>query len=118
MGRRVVSSIILFGVSANADLTRLQSSLISPETMAKTFLITGATGKQGRAVVDALLAASQDAKILALTRNIQSQSANALLLKEPNQIKLLEGDLKDCAAIFAKAACTIHGVFCVSIPEV
>ncbi|KAH7413180.1 hypothetical protein BKA64DRAFT_347280 [Cadophora sp. MPI-SDFR-AT-0126] len=86
--------------------------------MAKTFLVTGATGKQGSAVIDALLAASQDAKILALTRNIQSQSANALLLKGPDQIKLLEGDLKDCAAIFTKAACTIHGVFCVSIPEV
>ncbi|KAK0122157.1 hypothetical protein ONS95_010418 [Cadophora gregata] len=85
--------------------------------MAKTFLITGATGKQGGAVIDALLAASQNATILALTRNVQSKSSKALFLKAPDRIKLLEGDLQDCTAIFANAACIIHGVFCVSIPD-
>ncbi|KAG4434357.1 hypothetical protein IFR05_010168 [Cadophora sp. M221] len=86
--------------------------------MSSTFLVTGATGKQGGAVIDALLAASQDATILALTRNAQSQSAKSLILKAPEQIKLLEGDLKDCPAIFAKAGCSISGVFCVSIPQI
>ncbi|KAL5325934.1 hypothetical protein ACEPPN_007069 [Leptodophora sp. 'Broadleaf-Isolate-01'] len=86
--------------------------------MTVTYLITGATGKQGGAVIDALLAASQDATILALTRNAQSKSAKSLILKAPEQIKLLEGDLKDCPAIFAKAGCSISGVFCVSIPDI
>jgi len=53
-----------------------------------------------------------------LTRKAQSQPANALILKAPDRIKLLKGDLKDCMAIFAKAACTIHGVFCVPIPDI
>ncbi|KAH7370610.1 hypothetical protein BKA65DRAFT_602859 [Rhexocercosporidium sp. MPI-PUGE-AT-0058] len=86
--------------------------------MSSTFLVTGATGKQGGAVIDALLAASQDATIIALTRNAQSQSAKSLILKAPEQIKLLEGNLKDCPAIFAKAGCAISGVFCVSNPEI
>ncbi|PBP27988.1 NAD(P)-binding protein [Diplocarpon rosae] len=84
--------------------------------MAKHFLVTGATGKQGGAVIDALLSSSQNATIFALTRNTQSKSAQALALKAPDQVKLLPGDLKECSAIFSSVAVPIDGVFCVSIP--
>ncbi|KZF25439.1 NAD(P)-binding protein [Xylona heveae TC161] len=73
--------------------------------MSKVLLITGATGKQGGAVVDALLS-SPDAKdftILAVTRNASSSGAQALANRSPN-IKLVEGDLNDPEAIFKAAA--------------
>ncbi len=83
----------------------------------KTLLITGATGKQGGAVIDALLA-SPTAKfypILALTRNPSSASATALARKSQT-IKLIEGDLNDCPAIFRAANTPIWGVFSVQLP--
>ena len=56
--------------------------------MSRTILVTGATGKQGGAVVNALLAANADFQILALTRDAQSASAQRLAKKSPN-IKLV-----------------------------
>ncbi|KAI0392933.1 hypothetical protein F5Y17DRAFT_459378 [Xylariaceae sp. FL0594] len=73
----------------------------------KNFLITGATGRQGGAVVDALLkqhAEKRDPiRIIAVTRNIWSAPANALWQRSPDTIKLIEGDLDDVPAIFAAA---------------
>ena len=77
-----------------------------------SILVTGATGKQGRAVLDALLETqpSPPTKIFALTRNASSGSAQALAAK-PN-VSLVEGDLDDPAAIFARTG-TVQAVFSV-----
>jgi uncharacterized protein YbjT (DUF2867 family) len=80
--------------------------------MSKVVLITGATGKQGGSVIDALLSASTDYTILALTRNTDSASAKALTAKSPS-IKLVAGNLDDPTAIFTTAAMPIWGVFSV-----
>src|SRR6187402_3575242 len=86
--------------------------------MGTTVLITGATGKQGGAVIESLLSApdNSDISILALTRNVESAAAKALLAKAPGQIKLIKGDLNDCEAIFKSASVPVQRVFCVSIP--
>ncbi|KAL7622411.1 hypothetical protein AAE478_007916 [Parahypoxylon ruwenzoriense] len=84
--------------------------------MSRALLITGATGKQGGAVVNALLKANADFEILALTRDSQSASAQRLLKKSP-KIKLVTGNLDASESIFKKAkevtATPIWGVFSV-----
>ncbi|CAD0110713.1 unnamed protein product [Aureobasidium uvarum] len=86
--------------------------------MSKALLITGATGKQGGATIDALISSpshSSDFTILAVTRNPSSASAQALQKKSPS-IKLVTGDLKDVPGIFNAAEAIqkpIHGVFSV-----
>jgi uncharacterized protein YbjT (DUF2867 family) len=88
--------------------------------MAKVVLITGATGKQGGAVINSLLA-SPEAKnitILAVTRNPESESAKKLADKG---CKLVVGDMDDIPAIFeaAKKVCSepVWGVFSVQLPH-
>ena len=80
--------------------------------MSRVVLVTGATGKQGSAVVEALLASPVDFQILALTRNPSSKAAQAIAAKS-NIITLLIGDLDDPATIFTDAAVSIWGVFSV-----
>jgi uncharacterized protein YbjT (DUF2867 family) len=77
-------------------------------------LVVGATGKQGGAVIDALLAKSHifDFQILALTRNPDSPRAKSLALN-PN-VSIVQGDPADPSAIFAQA-CPIDTVFCVTV---
>ncbi|KAF3054966.1 NmrA-like family domain-containing protein 1 [Daldinia childiae] len=70
--------------------------------MSRAVLITGATGKQGGAVVSALLKANADFEILALTRDAQSASAQRLAQKSP-KIKLVTGDMDTPENIFSKA---------------
>ena len=72
--------------------------------MSKTLLITGATGKQGGAVISALhdLPESNQFTILALTRSPTSASAQSLCKKYPG-VKCIAGDLNDCPAIFESA---------------
>lgn len=86
--------------------------------MSKTLLITGATGKQGGSVIDALLAQEADFEILALTRDANSGGAQKLVKKSP-QIKIVEGTLDEPDAIFrnAKNVSTqpIWGVFSVQV---
>lgn len=89
--------------------------------MSKALLITGATGKQGGAVVDAILAhaSSSDFTILAVTRDTNSGSAQKLLSKS-EKIKLVKGNLDDVPALFraAEAAASgksIWGVYSVQI---
>ncbi|KAI1331396.1 hypothetical protein F5Y16DRAFT_359840 [Xylariaceae sp. FL0255] len=67
-------------------------------------LVTGATGKQGSAVIDVLLdQQKQDTSpILALTRNPSSPGAEKLAAKSP-RIKLVQGDLNDVECIFKEA---------------
>lgn len=75
--------------------------------MAKTILVTGATGKQGGAVIDALLDLDKTGSqftILALTRNALSPAATRLLTKAPNSnLRLVQGNLDDVPALFEAA---------------
>ena len=83
--------------------------------MSKALLITGATGKQGGATIDALISSpshTTDYTILAVTRNPSSASAQALQTKSPS-IKLVAGDFNDVPAIFAAA----EAVQLVGMPE-
>lgn len=86
----------------------------------RALLITGATGKQGGSVVNALLKANTPFEILAVTRNAQSASAQRLLQKSPN-IKLVTGDFNAIDDMFrqAKAATSspIWGVFSVQVRD-
>jgi uncharacterized protein YbjT (DUF2867 family) len=67
----------------------------------KAILVTGATGKQGGAVVDYLLESGRkDIVILALTRN--SQSASSKKLGEKG-VKVVQGDLNDVPSVFVQA---------------
>ncbi|CAL5871855.1 uncharacterized protein PFLUO_LOCUS6109 [Penicillium psychrofluorescens] len=65
-------------------------------------LVTGATGKQGGALINALLEHDAPFEILAVTRNTQSGSAQRLAQKS-SKVKLVEGNMDDPAAIFARA---------------
>jgi len=84
---------------------------------ARTVLVTGATGKQGKGVVDALspAAAQGSFKILALTRSPDSGTAQKLA-QRPG-VELIQGDFNDTNAIFEKAGGKgkVWGVFCVSL---
>ncbi|BCS03103.1 uncharacterized protein AKAW2_61367S [Aspergillus luchuensis] len=65
-------------------------------------LITGATGKQGGALIRNLLLRKAPLEILAVTRNTSSASAQKLASLSSN-IKLVEGDLDNPGAIFRNA---------------
>jgi NAD(P)-dependent dehydrogenase (short-subunit alcohol dehydrogenase family) len=86
--------------------------------MARALLVTGATGKQGGSLINALLEANADFEILALTRNANSASAQKLKAKSPN-IKLVTGDLDAIDSVFEKAKqaskLPIWGVFSVQV---
>ena len=88
--------------------------------MSRALLITGATGKQGSAVINALLAKdSFDFLVLAATRNKESPSAKKLAAKSSN-IKLIEGDLDSIPALFqaakqAAGSVPIWGVYSVQL---
>lgn len=85
----------------------------------KAVLVLGATGKQGKKVIDTILASDSKANfvILALTRNPDSASAKALAAKSTT-IKLVKGNLDDAPAVFkaaldASAGAPLWGVFSV-----
>ena len=66
---------------------------------ARTILVTGATGKQGQAFIEATLStgAASNLRILALTRSIKS--ARSRSLDDVERVKLVEGDLDDPKSI-------------------
>lgn len=82
----------------------------------KRILITGATGKQGGALLCALLNSppSPPFHLVALTRNPSSPKAEALARKV--NVSVLQGDLNDCEAIFKSSPEPFHGVFSVQVP--
>ncbi|ORY68558.1 uncharacterized protein BCR38DRAFT_334802 [Pseudomassariella vexata] len=87
--------------------------------MSRAILVTGATGKQGGAVVDALLALpNADFTILAVTRNPQSTDAKRLASRS-SFIKLVGGNLNDTPALFEEAhqvsAHPIWGVYSLQV---
>jgi uncharacterized protein YbjT (DUF2867 family) len=75
-------------------------------------LITGATGHQGMATIEALLQNPSNpySEILAVTRNTQSPQAQAVAAKS-HSITLVKGDLDSCTAIFASCTGPIYAVF-------
>ncbi|RAL14490.1 NmrA-like family protein [Aspergillus homomorphus CBS 101889] len=87
--------------------------------MPLALLITGATGNQGSAVINALLAQELDVEILAVTRNPHSSASRRLTAKS-SKIKLVLGNLDHPAQIFERAkqiaTLPISGVFSVQNP--
>lgn len=75
-----------------------------------TVLVTGATGKQGGAVVDPLLNRGHD--VTAYVRS--SESVPALALSNAG-VRLVVGDLADAEAL-ARAAKGVDAVFGLSVP--
>ncbi|MCJ1454951.1 hypothetical protein MMC28_005304 [Mycoblastus sanguinarius] len=73
-------------------------------TSTKSILVLGATGKQGKSLINTILASLEEDSftILALTRNPESASAKALAEKS-STIKLVKGNLDDCPAVFKAA---------------
>ncbi|RSL47185.1 hypothetical protein BHE90_016885 [Fusarium euwallaceae] len=72
--------------------------------MSRAILVTGATGNQGGAVIDALLSRKpSDFLLLAVTRNAKSPSAQRLAAKSPSSIRLVEGDLDSTTRLFESA---------------
>ncbi|KAI0912946.1 hypothetical protein F4823DRAFT_632492 [Ustulina deusta] len=71
--------------------------------MAKVILVTGATGKQGGAVIEALLGQKAEAfTILAVTRDVSRSAAKRLSSRYPS-IKLVQGDLDEVPGLFREA---------------
>lgn len=85
-------------------------------TPIRNLLVTGATGKQGGALISALLksSASPPFNIFALTRNAKSSRAQNLASQA--NVNIVEGDLDDVPSIFEKLPPSIHGVFSVQTP--
>ncbi|KAF1813294.1 NmrA family protein [Eremomyces bilateralis CBS 781.70] len=85
----------------------------------KYLLVTGATGKQGGALVRALLAhpsfPTSPFHILCLTRTPSSPAAQSLLALS-DRISLHPGDFSDCPSIFTTAPGPIWGVFSLQTP--
>ena len=81
----------------------------------RRILITGATGKQGGEVINALLRSPSTTpfQLVALTRKADSSKAKALAAR-PN-VSILQGDLNECDAIFRNQP-PFHGVFSVQLP--
>ncbi|MCJ1360180.1 MAG: hypothetical protein MMC33_010183 [Icmadophila ericetorum] len=84
--------------------------------MSKALLVTGATGKQGKNVVDQLLKSPEASQftIYALTRDTTSPSAQSLT-KKYKGINLVQGNLDNCPAIFKSIPTQIWGVFSVQV---
>lgn len=94
------------------------SQLLVHSSNMTAVLITGATGKQGGALIRSLVLRKSPLEILAVTRNPSSASAQKLAKLSPN-IKLVEGDLGNPAVIFQNAhrltKLPIWGVYSVQV---
>jgi uncharacterized protein YbjT (DUF2867 family) len=82
-----------------------------PVPSSRKILVTGATGKQGGAVIEALTASEAPFQILALTRDASRAKS---LASKPN-VTVVQGDISNPASIF-EAHNPIYGVFCVTFP--
>jgi uncharacterized protein YbjT (DUF2867 family) len=81
-------------------------------------LVVGATGKQGGAVVQAILnLRSTRLQILALTRNAKSETAQSLVKSSPGYIELIQGDVTEPGPIFeSQPEASIRSMFVVTSP--
>jgi uncharacterized protein YbjT (DUF2867 family) len=77
--------------------------------MSKAILVTGATGQQGGATVDALLASASGWKVIALSRKPEAPAARALVARG---VQVLRGDMTDRASL-REAMRGVHGVYSV-----
>jgi uncharacterized protein YbjT (DUF2867 family) len=84
----------------------------------RKILVVGATGKQGGAVVNALLKSpsASSIKIFAPTRDPDSPSAKRLAAKSTN-IKPIKGQIEDVQAIFKEIGEPVDAMFAVTIPS-
>lgn len=82
--------------------------------MTGDILIVGATGKQGRSVIDTFHTHTPATRILALTRSASSPKSQALQAAYPGII-LVEGDTRNPGPIF-EANPDISSVFLVTVP--
>ena len=91
------------------------SSLEATASSLRKILVSGATGKQGGAVLTALLGArsssSTPSTILALTRNPSSPKAQELAKKDG--VEVVKGDLTDSASL-EKALAGVDTAFLVT----
>ena len=87
--------------------------------MTKAILIFGATGKQGGAVLRALLAhpsfSLTSYTIMAATRNVDSPNSQRLSALSP-AIKLVKGDINDAAGTFKALSTKPWGVYTMTMP--
>lgn len=81
----------------------------------KNILVTGATGKQGGALIKALLANNSPAQyhIYALSRDINSSKSKSLAA-QPN-VTVIQGNWDDFNSIFSQLPKPLHGVFSVQL---
>jgi uncharacterized protein YbjT (DUF2867 family) len=78
----------------------------------RTILVTGATGRQGGATVDALLGAEgENWHVRAMTRDATSEKARAL---QARGVEVLTGDQDDVASL-DHAVAGVHGVFSIQL---
>ncbi|EME38900.1 hypothetical protein DOTSEDRAFT_180879 [Dothistroma septosporum NZE10] len=87
--------------------------------MSKNIIVTGATGKQGGALIEQL-ANNAEFTLIAITRNATGAGADKLKSKGSN-IKVVQGDQNDCPALFeaaeSQASGPIWGVYSVQIAQ-
>jgi uncharacterized protein YbjT (DUF2867 family) len=81
-----------------------------PTPTSKPILITGATGKQGGAVLHQLAThtSSPNFTLLAVTRNASSPAAKKLAGKYGGTVIPVQGDLNDIPALFQSAHAALH----------
>lgn len=86
----------------------------------RTILVCGATGKQGRSVIDALLALDKPFNdspatlhILAMARDTSSSAASSLARLD--RVSVVQGDLNDPEGVFNRYKQPIWGVYSVQI---
>jgi uncharacterized protein YbjT (DUF2867 family) len=87
--------------------------------MSRAILVSGATGKQGGALIQSLIDQDADFRILALTRDASSASAQRLASKS-SKVYLVQGNLDDTEAVFTEAqkiSPSIWGVFSVLVSK-
>jgi uncharacterized protein YbjT (DUF2867 family) len=77
--------------------------------MSKTILVTGATGQQGGATVEALLASASGWNVIALSRKPEAPAARALVARG---VQVLRGDMTDRASL-REAMMGVYGVYSV-----
>lgn len=89
--------------------------------MSRVLLITGATGKQGGSVIDAILsspASASEFTLLAVTRDPSTASAKKLAARSPS-VQLVQGNLDDIPSLFEAANRIVQkpiwGVFSVQV---
>jgi hypothetical protein len=93
--------------------TTSPATLIHPtRKMASRILVTGATGKQGGACVNALLARGGAFEVYGLTRSAKSPAAQKLAARG---VHVVEGNLDAPEALLKQIPKPLDGIFAVSV---